>query len=76
MTVGRPNHARKSSALDSVPHPLQGVSRRILPILNKRSPSRSRNAGAVQAAMDLGSPWFRVSGDVVLAGHAASRAVA
>ena len=23
-----------------------------------------------------GSPWFRVSGDVVLAGHAASRAVA
>ncbi len=25
---------------------------------------------------DEGSPWFRVSGDVVLAGHAASRAVA
>ena len=24
----------------------------------------------------IGSPWFRVSGDVVLAGHAASRAVA
>jgi hypothetical protein len=24
----------------------------------------------------VGSPWFRVSGDVVLAGHAASRAVA
>jgi len=25
---------------------------------------------------EIGSPWFRVSGDVVLAGHAASRAVA
>ncbi len=25
---------------------------------------------------ECGSPWFRVSGDVVLAGHAASRAVA
>ena len=28
------------------------------------------------AAGYFGSPWFRVSGDVVLAGHAASRAVA
>jgi len=32
--------------------------------------------GTVGDSFDNGSPWFRVSGDVVLAGHAASRAVA
>jgi len=33
-------------------------------------------AGIDRERIYVGSPWFRVSGDVVLAGHAASRAVA
>ena len=41
-----------------------------------RAGELERDPDARRLEAETGSPWFRVSGDVVLAGHAASRAVA